>query len=281
MPFDRPSLRSIGFNPTMRLPLYQVDAFADGVFAGNPAAVCPLETWLSDATLQAIAAENNLSETAFLARSGSLQQGDYALRWFTPTVEVDLCGHATLAAAHVIFNFIDPQRRQVSFHALKAGTLTVSRRADWLVMDFPARPAVPAEPPTGLISALGITPQEVLRARDHLLVYRNAEEVRSLSPDMAALAAVNSWAVIATAPGDNGVDFVSRFFAPRQGVAEDPVTGSAHCTLAPYWSKRLGKTELDARQISKRGGALHCTLDGERVAIAGKAALYFEGQIFL
>lgn len=265
----------------MRLPVYQVDAFADGVFGGNPAAVCPMETWLSDATPQAIAAENNLSETAFLARSGSPQQGDYALRWFTPTVEVDLCGHATLAAAHVIFNFIDPQRRQVSFHTLKAGTLTVSRRADWLVMDFPARPAIPAEPPPGLVAALGLAPQEVRRARDHLLLYRNAEEVASLKPDMAALAATDCFAVIATAPGTNGVDFVSRFFAPRQGVPEDPVTGSAHCTLAPYWAERLGKNELDARQISQRGGALHCTLEGERVAIAGRAALYFEGQIFL
>jgi len=259
----------------MRLPIYQVDAFADRVFRGNPAAVCPLETWLPDATLQGIAAENNLSETAFFVREGN----DYALRWFTPSVEVDLCGHATLASGYVVMRFLEPQRERVSFHTAKAGTLVVSRRADMLVMDFPARPAVPAAPPPGLFAALGGAPREVLRARDHLVVYGSAAEIAALTPDLAALAKVDCWAVIVTAQGENGVDFVSRFFAPAQGVPEDPVTGSAHCTLVPYWAKRLGKTEFEARQLSRRGGALSCALNGDRVSIAGKAALYLEGRI--
>ncbi|MGA2818387.1 MAG: PhzF family phenazine biosynthesis protein, partial [Xanthobacteraceae bacterium] len=211
----------------MRLPIYQVDAFTDSLFGGNPAAVCPLEAWLPEAAMQAIAAENNLSETAFFVRDG----GDYALRWFTPTVEVDLCGHATLAAGHVVFHYLEPQRETVSFHTLKAGTLIVTRRADMLVMDFPARPASPAPPPPGLFAALGGAPREVLRARDHLIVYDTAAEIAALNPDLAALAKVDCWAAIVTAPGESGVDFVSRFFAPAQGVPEDPVTGSAHCTL--------------------------------------------------
>jgi predicted PhzF superfamily epimerase YddE/YHI9 len=259
----------------MHLPIYQVDAFAVRVFRGNPAAVCPLEAWLPDATMQGIAAENNLSETAFFVREGS----DYALRWFTPSVEVDLCGHATLAAGHIVFRFIEPQRESVSFHTAKAGTLVVSRRADMLVMDFPARPAVPVAAPPGLFAALGGTPREVLCARDHLVVYGSAVEVAALKPDLAALAQVDCWAVIVTAPGENGVDFVSRFFAPAQGVPEDPVTGSAHCTLLPYWAKRLGKTECEARQLSRRGGALRCALDGDRVSIAGRVVLYLEGRI--
>ncbi len=261
----------------MRLPIYQVDAFADRVFGGNPAAVCPLDAWLPDATMQAIAAENNLAETAFFVPDGA----DYALRWFTPTVEVDLCGHATLASGHVVFAFLQPERENVNFHTVKAGNLTVAKRADLLVMDFPARPAAPAEPPPGLLAALGGTPREVLRARDHLMVYDSAADVAALEPDLAALADVDCWAAIATAPGENGVDFVSRFFAPKQGVPEDPVTGSAHCTLVPYWAKRLGKTELAARQISRRGGALSCALEGDRVSIAGRAVLYLEGEIFI
>ena len=258
-----------------RLPIYQVDAFTDSLFGGNPAAVCPLEAWLPDATMQAIAAENNLAETAFFVREGS----DYALRWFTPTVEVDLCGHATLASGHIVFSFLEPERESVSFRTLKAGTLAVSRRADMLVMDLPARPAIPAEAPPGLLAALGGKPHEVLRARDHLIVYGSAAEVAALAPDFAALAKVECWAAIATAPGDGGIDFVSRFFAPAQGLPEDPVTGSSHCTLVPYWSKRLGKTELEARQLSRRGGALTCALKGDRVSIAGRAVLYLEGRI--
>jgi len=259
----------------MRLPIYQVDAFTDSLFGGNPAAVCPLEAWLPDAAMQAIAAENNVSETAFFVRDG----GDYALRWFTPTVEVDLCGHATLAAGHVVFHYLEPQRKTVSFHTLKAGTLIVTRRADMLVMDFPARPASPAPPPPGLFAALGGAPREVLRARDHLIVYDTAAEIVALNPDLAALAKVDCWAAIVTAPGESGVDFVSRFFAPAQGVPEDPVTGSAHCTLVPYWAKRLGKMQLEARQLSRRGGALYCALQGDRVNIGGRAVVYLDGQI--
>jgi predicted PhzF superfamily epimerase YddE/YHI9 len=259
----------------MRLPLYQVDAFTDRLFAGNPAAVCPLDAWLPDATMQAIAAENNLAETAFFVREG----GDYALRWFTPTVEVDLCGHATLASGHVVMKFLEPQRQSVSFRTMKAGMLTVARRDDMLVMDFPARPATVTEPPPGLLAALGGKPREVLRARDHLVVYDSAAEIAELQPDLAALAKVDCWAAIVTAPGANGIDFVSRFFAPAQGVPEDPVTGSSHTTLTPYWAKRLGKTELEARQLSRRGGSLRCTLNGDRVDIGGRAVLYLEGHI--
>jgi predicted PhzF superfamily epimerase YddE/YHI9 len=259
----------------MRLPIYQVDAFTDSLFGGNPAAVCPLPEWLPDATMQAIAAENNLAETAFFVR----EDNDYALRWFTPTVEVDLCGHATLASGHVVFRFLEPQRQNVNFRTLKAGTLGVARHADMLVMNFPARPAVPVAPPPGLFAALGGKPREVLGARDLLVVYNSAAEVAALKPDLDALAQVDCWAAVATAPGENGIDFVSRFFAPRQGVPEDPVTGSSHCTLTPYWAQRLGKAELEARQLSRRGGALRCTLDGARVRIAGRAVLYLEGQI--
>jgi predicted PhzF superfamily epimerase YddE/YHI9 len=261
----------------MRLPIYQVDAFTDSLFGGNPAAICPLEKWLPDATMQAIAAENNLSETAFFVREGE----GYALRWFTPTVEVDLCGHATLASGHVVTRLLEPERQSVSFRTLKAGTLTVSRRADLLVMDFPARPAVPVAAPPGLLAALGGAPREVLRARDHLVVYDSPAEIAALKPDFAALAKVDVFGVIVTAPGENGVDFVSRYFAPAQGIPEDPVTGSSHCTLTPYWAKRLGKITLEARQLSRRGGALTCTLDGDRVSIAGRAVLYLEGQIEL
>jgi predicted PhzF superfamily epimerase YddE/YHI9 len=259
----------------MRLPMYQVDAFTDSLFGGNPAAVCPLDAWLPDATMQAIAAENNLAETAFFVRDG----GDYALRWFTPTVEVDLCGHATLASGHVVFSFLEPRRESVGFHTVKAGTLTVSRRGDLLVMDFPSRPAEPCEPPPGLLAALGGRPREVLGARDCLVVYDTAADVAALEPDLTALGKVDCWAAIVTAPGDNGIDFVSRFFAPAQGVPEDPVTGSAHCTLVPYWAKRLGKTQFEARQLSRRGGALGCALNGDRVSIGGKAITYLEGQI--
>jgi PhzF family phenazine biosynthesis protein len=261
----------------MRLPIYQIDAFTDRLFSGNPAAVCPLETWLPDATMQAIAAENNLSETAFFVR----ERGDYALRWFTPAVEVDLCGHATLASGYVVFRFLEPQREAVRFNTAKAGTLTVQRQGELLAMDFPARPATPAPAPAGLLEALGGKPREVLRARDHLVVYDSAAEVAALSPDLAALAKVDCWAAIVTATGEDGVDFVSRFFAPKQGVPEDPVTGSSHTTLMPYWAKRLGKNELEARQLSRRGGALSCTLNGDRVDIAGRAALYLEGTIWV
>jgi PhzF family phenazine biosynthesis protein len=260
----------------MQLPIYQVDAFTSTLFSGNPAAVCPLDAWLPDATMQAIAAENNLAETAFFVREGN----DYALRWFTPAVEVDLCGHATLASGRIVFQFLEPQRDSVSFRTMKAGMLHVTRRgSDLLEMDFPSRPPAPVEAPKSLLAAIGGKPSAVLRARDYLVVYDSAAEVAALKPDFIALAKEDCFAAIATAPGEEGVDFVSRFFAPAKGIPEDPVTGSSHCTLTPYWAKRLGKAELEARQLSRRGGALRCTLQGDRVKIAGRAVLYLEGKI--
>lgn len=259
----------------MHAPYYQVDAFTDRVFGGNPAAVCPLERWLPDATMQAIAAESNLADTAFFVREGDA----YALRWFTPTVEVDLCGHATLASAYVILHHLEPGRDRVTFRTLKAGTLVVTRRGERLAMDFPARPPVPVARPADLVAALGRPPTALLGSRDYLAVYDDAADVAALAPDLAAVAKLDRWGMIATAPGKDGVDFVSRFFAPANGIPEDPVTGSAHCTLVPYWAARLGKTQLEARQISRRGGALACTLEGDRVIIAGRAVLYLEGRI--
>jgi predicted PhzF superfamily epimerase YddE/YHI9 len=260
----------------MRLPMYQVDAFTDRLFGGNPAAVVPLEQWLPDATMQSIAAENNLAETAFFLREGA----DYALRWFTPTVEVDLCGHATLASAHVIFRFLAPARDRISFRTLKAGTLGVARQGEALAMDFPAWPPEPCPLPPALPAALGGTPVEMHRYRQrYLAVFVRREDVAALAPDFAALQRQGYGDLIVTAPGGDGVDFVSRFFAPAHGIDEDPVTGSAHCVLVPYWATRLGKTRLEARQISRRGGVLSCALDGDRVTIAGRCVLYLEGTI--
>jgi len=253
--------------------MYQVDAFTDRVFHGNPAAVCPLDAWLPDETMQAIAAENKLSETAFFVPAGD----DFDLRWFTPTIEVDLCGHATLASAHVILRALEPSRDQVAFET-QSGRLEVSKRGDLLVMDFPARPPKPTEPPEDLILALGGDPQAFLLARDWLVAYRREAEVRRLRPVMSSIEATGTFAVIVTAPGED-CDFVSRFFAPSAGVPEDPVTGSAHCSLVPYWSDRLGKKELHAHQVSDRGGELFCKDLGDRVEIAGKAVLFFEGHI--
>lgn len=261
----------------MRVPLYQVDAFTDRVFGGNPAAVCPLPEWLPDSQLQAIAAENNLSETAFLVET----ETGYELRWFTPTIEVDLCGHATLASAFVICTVMQTTRTRVDFFTRYAGTLTVVREGANFVLELPSRPAQPARAPSGLLGALGgPPPAAVLKARDVLVVYNSVTTVLDLTPDMAALAAVDAFAVCVTAPAaEPGVDFVSRFFAPAAGVPEDPVTGSAHCTLVPYWAARLGRTQLEGRQVSQRGGAVSCRLEGERVYIAGQAVLYLEGMI--
>jgi PhzF family phenazine biosynthesis protein len=262
----------------MRIPCYQVDAFTRTRFAGNPAAVCPLPRWLPDATLQAIAAEFNLAETAFYVPDG----GDYNLRWFTPEVEVDLCGHATLATAFVQMTAIEPRLMEVRFHS-RSGPLAVTRDGEAFTLDFPSRPPVPGDSPAGLLAALGGTPREVQRARDWLVVYESAEEVRRLRPDLAALARVEGvFAVIVTAPGDEpGVDFVSRFFAPAQGIPEDPVTGSAHCTLAPFWAERLGREQLLARQISRRGGEIRCTVRGDRVDLTGHAVLVMTGELLL
>lgn len=259
----------------MRIPIYQVDAFTSRLFAGNPAAVCPLTEWLDDATMQSIAAENNLSETAFFVPRGDR----YDLRWMTPEVEVDLCGHATLATGFVILNYLAPERDTAVFDA-QSGELVVRRDGARLAMDFPARPPQPVRPHERLIDALGTQPEQVLASRDYLVVYRDEEQVRTLQPDMDLVAGVDRFAVIVTAPGRD-CDFVSRFFAPAQGIAEDPVTGSAHCTLVPYWSKRLRKTQLHARQVSARGGELFCEDHGDRVTIAGHAVLFFKGEIEL
>ena len=267
----------------MRIPIYQVDAFSDRVFAGNPAAVCPLESWLPDERLQAIAAENNLSETAFFV---PVERGGYELRWFTPTVEVELCGHATLASGFVIATLLRPGLDRIDFATRKAGMLAVTRDGDRFALDFPVRPATPIEPHPGLVPALGgPTPDEILLAPgnhgegNYLVVYRSETEVRALRPQFADLAGPNGCGVIVTAPGGGGVDFVSRYFAPAAGIDEDPVTGSTHCTLTPYWAARLRKDSLEARQVSARGGALSCTLKGDRVLIAGHATLYLEGSI--
>jgi PhzF family phenazine biosynthesis protein len=256
--------------------MYQVDAFAESVFSGNPAAICPLDAWLPDEKMQAIAAENNLAETAFFVRNGK----GYKLRWFTPAVEIDLCGHATLATASVILNDLTPNEPSVSFET-KSGTLTVTRAGEVYSMDFPARPPQAcADVYPGLLAALGGKPEAVLAARDYFVVYGSEEELRALKPDMAGLMNLDRFAVIATAPGRE-FDFVSRFFAPAKGVPEDPVTGSSHCSLIPYWSQRLGKKKLHAFQASPRGGELWCEDRGERVTISGKAVRFFEGNIFL
>jgi len=258
-----------------RVPIYQVDAFASHVFSGNPAAICPLEKWLPDEQMQAIAGENNLAETAFFVKNGH----GYDLRWFTPKVEVDLCGHATLASAFVIFNKLAPSEKSVEFHT-KSGTLVVTRDGDLLSLDFPSRPPSACDVYPALAEALGGKPETILAARDYLVVYSSEDEVRALSPSMDALMKVDRFAVIVTAPGKQ-VDFVSRFFAPSKGVPEDPVTGSAHCTLIPYWSKRLGKKKLHAYQVSPRGGELWCEDRGDRVTMSGKGVLFLEGSIYL
>jgi PhzF family phenazine biosynthesis protein len=258
----------------MRLPIFRVDAFVlDRPFSGNPAAVVPLEGWLDDDTLRGLAAENNLSETAYFIPG----DGVLPLRWFTPATEVDLCGHATLASAHVLFRHLGARGDRVVFSS-RAGDLAVSRDGERLALDFPARPAAPVAPPGGLAAALGARPVETLSAVDLLVVLETEEEVRAAAPDLAALGRLPHRAVIVTAPGRE-VDFVSRFFAPKVGVPEDPVTGSAHCTLIPYWSRRLGRPSLRARQLSPRGGELACEDRGDRVTIAGRARTTLEGTI--
>ena len=260
------------------IPIYQIDAFTSRPFAGNPAAVCPLESWLPDETLLAIAAENNLAETAFFVRNGD----HFDLRWFTPAVEVELCGHATLASGSLILERLEPSWKQVAFET-KSGTLVVKRAAAgrWS-LDLPARPPVPAIVTTDLVEALGSRPTYALQSRDLIAVYDNAEMVRRVKPDMGRIAALPTFAVAITAPGshaDGDVDFVSRFFAPAKGVPEDPVTGSMHCSLVPYWADRLGRTQLRARQVSARGGELECTLHDGRVVLEGGAVMVLEGKM--
>jgi PhzF family phenazine biosynthesis protein len=256
----------------MKIPLFQVDAFANQPFEGNPAAVCPLESWLDDAILQAIAAENNLSETAFFVPEAEA----YHLRWFTPRNEVDLCGHATLATAWVILERLETARDAVAF-TTRSGRLGVHRSDAGLTMAFPSRPPGPCDVPAGLRDAVGGEPVEILGSRDVMLVFDDPATVRGLTPDMAAIEASGAFGVIATAPGDGSFDVVSRFFAPAEGIPEDPVTGSAHCTIVPYWADRLGRSDLLCRQASLRGGTLRCRLAGDRVFITGTAVGVLEG----
>ena len=259
----------------MKMPIYQVDAFSSAVFSGNPAAVCMLDGWIDDRHLQSIAMENNLSETAFLVQN----QNDFELRWFTPTTEVELCGHATLASAFVLFVCLKWNEDAIRFQTRKSGRLMVTRKDDILEMDFPARPASPQAIPEGLSRALGVTPEKVFGSAEDLMVVLDSEKrVVEVQPDFAALEQMDYRGIIITAQGDQ-CDFVSRFFAPRVGVPEDPVTGSAHCVLIPYWAAVLDKDELYALQVSKRGGELFCGLSDDRVRISGKAALYLEGTI--
>ena len=258
----------------MKIPFYQIDAFSRKVFGGNPAAVCLLEAWLVDDVLQGIAAENNLSETAFLVPKS---KGRYALRWFTPAVEIDLCGHATLASAFVIFSFIDSKLPSIDFETA-SGLLSVAKTEELLSMDFPARNPEPAERSPILSQALGAEPLEVLKSRDLLAVFPNESVIKDMKPDFDKLEQIkDAFAVIVTARGEKS-DFVSRFFAPNAGIYEDPVT---HCTLIPYWSDRLKKDHLHAFQLSKRGGELFCENLGDRVRISGHAILYAKGELYL
>ena len=259
----------------MKLDIYQVDAFTRETFKGNPAAVVPLESWLPSETMLAIAAENNLAETAFFVKEGD----GFGLKWFTPEVEMDLCGHATLASAYVLWNELGYEGDTLRFET-KSGSLTVERQGELMVMDFPSRPAEETDVPDGFDVALGARPQTVLKSRDYLAVYASEAEVIALRPDFRAITELGIVTVIVTAPGDQA-DFVSRFFAPSVGFDEDPVTGSAHCTLIPYWAERLNKNELYAHQVSKRGGEIFCELQGDRVKIAGNAVLYLKGEIYV
>ncbi len=258
------------------LRLFQVDAFTDRLFGGNPAAVCPLDRWLPDETLQAIAAENNLSETAYLVAADG-DAADFHIRWFTPAVEVDLCGHATLASGYVLFHVLGFDRQTVRLTS-KSGPLQVARTQDGLELDFPARPPAPSVFPDGIEQAVGARPLEFLSGGMNMAVLANEASVRQVRPDLGYIAQMKGDGLIVTAEGED-CDFVSRFFAPHVGIDEDPVTGSAHCVLAPFWSKRLDKLRLHARQISRRGGALTCTVAGDRVKVAGQAVLYLEGTI--
>lgn len=253
---------------SMQIPYFHVDAFTRRVFAGNPAGVCLLESWPEDGLLQSIAAENNLPETAFVVPDGT----GFALRWFSPRIEIDLCGHATLAAAYVLYLTGRAAGGLIRFNT-RSSLLTVDSEDDLLLLDFPSRPATSYPAPAELLQGLGAVPQEVYKARDFLAVFAREEEIAALTPDFAALASLDCLGIIATAPGRE-VDFVSRFFAPRAGIPEDPVTGSSHCTLIPYWAGRSGKNQLLARQLSPRGGELHCEHHGDRVRIGGYAVLY-------
>jgi PhzF family phenazine biosynthesis protein len=261
----------------MHIPIYQVDAFTNKVFGGNSAAVCPLKEWLGDEMMQKIAGENNVAETAFFVRDGE----SFHLRWFTPEIEMDLCGHATLAAAHVIFNHLGYAPETISFMSA-SGPLTVRKKAYLIELNFPAREPSPAQLPAIIAAGIGVEPLEVLKARDYVLVLRDEAEVRALKLNRQTLDQINidPGGIIVTAPSHT-VDFVSRFFTPQAAIFEDPVTGSAHCSLVPYWAKRLGKTTLVAEQVSRQSGTLWCELVRDRVRMAGEAVTYLEGKIYL
>jgi len=259
----------------LKLKIYQVDAFADQPFEGNPAAVCPLDTWLDDETLQAIAGENNLSETAYIvpAKKG------YHIRWFTPTTEVELCGHATLASAFILFSELRFKGEKLVFDSL-SGELVVTKEGELFTMDFPAMIPKRCDISPVLVETLGSWPLEVLSADDYIAVYEREEDILEINPDLFRMTQLDRRGVIVTAPGKRS-DFVSRFFAPKYGINEDPVTGSAHCELAPYWAGRLKKDKLTARQLSARGGELLCELSGERVLLSGSAVKYMEGEVYI
>ena len=259
----------------MKIKIYQIDAFSDQVFRGNPAAICILDGWIDESTMQLIAAENNLAETAFVVPLGK----NYAIRWFTPKAEVDLCGHATLAAAHVLFNYYNYKSHTIRFESLASGELLVTKDGKKLVLDFPADQIEKVAPPDSLIKAIGGKPIETYIGKtDYMLIFNSQKAVELLKPDFKRLAKVNARGIIVSARGEQ-VDFVSRFFAPQVGIDEDPVTGSAHTTLTPYWANKLNKTTLTAQQLSKRKGNLVCVWDGDRVKISGSAVTFMIGEI--
>lgn len=257
----------------MKIPLYQIDAFASKLFEGNPAAVCPLDTWLPDGIMQSVAEENNLSETAFVVPKGD----GFHIRWFTPASEVDLCGHATLAAAYVLFNILGYRRDKIEFDS-QSGILTVTKDGEWLVMNFPAQPPVPCDIPDQIVGAFGIKPVECLKSEDLVVVFECEEDIASANPDFGQLMELDLRGVIITATSSR-YDFVARFFAPKYGIPEDPVTGSAYTQLAPYWASKLGSKRFSVKQMSSRGGELTCEWVGDRVLISGKAVKYLEGEV--
>jgi PhzF family phenazine biosynthesis protein len=259
----------------LELDLYQIDAFTDRPFQGNPAAVIPLETWLPDNIMQSIAEENNLSETVFFVPT----RNGFHIRWFTPETEVDLCGHATLAAAYVLFNILKYNKDKIEFKS-KSGTLTVSQKDDWLVMDFPAQPPIPCNVPDEIVKAFGKTPIECLRSEDYIVVFETESDIIAIKPDIDYLKKLDLRGVIITAKSGQ-YDFVSRFFAPKYGIDEDPVTGSAHTQLVPYWARKLDKATMKAKQVSEREGEIVCELRDDRVLISGKAVKFLEGRIEL
>lgn len=256
----------------MENKIYIVDAFTDEVFKGNPAAVCPLEDWLPDELMQKIAMENNLSETAFF-----IKDDGYKLRWFTPEYEIELCGHGTLAASHIIFNYIEPNLNTIEFNTM-SGIIRVERDINKISMEFPVIEGNRIEVMPEIIEALGVIPIEMYSGRNLMVVLNDEEDVKYLQPNMEILKTLDYHGVIVTAKG-KAVDFVSRFFIPNSVISEDPVTGSAHCTMAPYWAKRLKKSSLTAKQLSKRGGIVYCTLENDKVLLSGKSKLYLEGCI--